>query len=198
MLGAAHKIVIVDRKKLADSERVVFDFRTKKISAYGIDDEILKEIHKFPFPLQQMLVKQAFAMMNRLVKDKGVPELFSLDCHCLFRNRYMLPCKHIFHEHIYGNTKLLTANAWRTFQEIFEESGFEVYEHRELIIVEEPERTEEEKKAENRRLAMCELTERLRDKYWRVEESNAGQAEAFITNLEASLNQFLNQFNKVY
>ena len=39
---------------------------------------------------------------------------------------------------------------------------------------------------------MCELTERLRDKYWRVEESNAGQAKAFITNLEASLNQFLN------
>jgi len=192
LLGAAHKIVIVDRKKLADSERVAFDFHTKKISADGIDDEILKEIHKFPFPLQQMLVKQASAVMDRLAKGKGAPGLFSLDCHCLFRNRYMLPCKHIFHEHIYGDTKLLTANAWRTFQEIFEESGFEVYEHRELIIVEEPERTEEEKKAENQRLAMCELTERLRDKYWRVEESNAGQAEAFITNLEASLNQFLN------
>ena len=67
-----------------------------------------------------------------------------------------------------------------------------MYEYRELIIVEESERTEEKEKAENQRLAMCELTERLRDKYWRVEESNAGQAEAFITNLEASLNQFLN------
>lgn len=193
MLGASHKIVLIDRKKLADSESVALNFRTKKISAYGIDDETLKEIHKFPFPLQQMLVKEASAVMDRLAKGKGAPGLISLDCHCLFRNRYMLPCRHIFHEHIYGDAKLLTANAWRMFQEMFEESGFEVYECRELTIIEEPEQTEEEKKAENRRLAMCELTERMRDKYWRVEErSGPGGAEAFISNLEASLNQILN------
>ena len=58
-IGASHKIVALDRKKRADSEKVGFDFRTKKISAYGVEDEILDEIHKFPFPMQKMLVKEA-------------------------------------------------------------------------------------------------------------------------------------------
>ena len=77
---------------------------------------------------------------------KGAPGHTSLDCHCLFRNRYLLPCKHIFHEQIYGYTKLLTANAWKIFQELFEENGFEVYESRELVMIGAPEQTEEEKR----------------------------------------------------
>ena len=71
--------------------------------------------------------------MDRIEKGKGVPGLTSLDCYCLFRNRYLLPCKHIFHEHMYCNVKLLTTDTWRMFQKIFEESGFEVYESRELV-----------------------------------------------------------------
>ena len=66
-------------------------------------------------------------MMIRLEKGKGVPGLTSLDCHYLFRNHYLLPCKYIFHKHMYGN-KLLTSDVWQMFCEIFEESGFEVYE----------------------------------------------------------------------
>ncbi|CAB4404590.1 unnamed protein product [Rhizophagus irregularis] len=103
--------------------------------------------------------------MNRLEKGKGAPGLTSLDCHYLFRNRYLLPCKHIFHEHMYGNTKLLTANVWKMFQGMFEESGFEVYESRESVITFV--QTEKQKEVENRRLTVAELTERVRDKYWR-------------------------------
>ena len=83
--------------------------------------------------------------MDRLEKGKGVPGLTSLDCYCLFRIRYLLPCKHIFHEHFYGN-KLLTADVWRMFQGMFEESGFEVYESRESFI--EYVQTEQQKEAE--------------------------------------------------
>ena len=72
-------------------------------------------------------------MMNRIEKGKGVPDLTSLDCYCLFRNRYLLPCKHIFHKYLYSN-KLLTADIWSMFREMFEESGFEVYESRESFI----------------------------------------------------------------
>ena len=51
------------------------------------------------------------------------------------------------------------------------------------------EQTEEEKRAENRRLAVNELTERLRNKYYGVEErGGAGQAEA-------SLNPIINDPN---
>jgi hypothetical protein len=195
--GASHKIVALDIKKQTDSERVAFNFRQKKISAYGVEDEILEEIHKFPFPLQRMLVQEASAVMDRLAKGKGAPGLTSLDCHCLFRNRYLLPCKHIFHEHVYGDTKLLTANAWRIFQELFEENGFEVYEGRELVMMDLSEQTEEEKKVENRRLAVNELTERLRNVYFRAEEDGVGQAETFIKKLEASLHPFINDFDAI-
>ena len=61
--------------------------------------------------------------------------LTSLDCYCLFRNRYLLPCKHIFHEHMYGSIKLLTDEVWERFQKMFEENGFEIYEHHELVMI---------------------------------------------------------------
>ncbi|CAB5186668.1 unnamed protein product [Rhizophagus irregularis] len=133
LIGAVHNIVNIDYKKRSEAKIASFDFCIKKISAYSVDDDILEEIKKFPFPFQQLIIKEACAVMNRLEKGKGVPGLASLDCHCLFRHRYLLPCKHIFHEHMYGN-KLLTSDVWQMFHEIFEESGFEMYESRESFI----------------------------------------------------------------
>lgn len=165
LIGAMHHTVALDNKKRSDSKAAAFDFRIKKISAYGVANDVIEEIHKFPFPFQQLLVKEACSVMSRLEKGKGAPGLTSLDCHCLFCNRYLLPCKHIFHEHTYGTTKLLTTDVWRIFQEMFEESGYEVYEHCELVI-EEIARTEQQKKEESLKLAVNELNERVRDKYW--------------------------------
>jgi hypothetical protein len=51
------------------------------------------------------------------------------------------------------------------FQGMFEESGFEIYESRESVI--EFVQTEQQKQADDRRLAVAELTERVRDRYWR-------------------------------
>jgi hypothetical protein len=191
-LGAVHNIVDVDCKKRSEAESASFDFRVKKISAYGVDDDILEEIQKFPFPFQQLIVKEACAVMNRLEKGKGVPGLSSLDCFCLFRHRYLLPCKHIFHEHMYGN-KLLTADVWQMFRETFEENGFEVYESRESFI--EYVQTERQKSAENRRIAVGELTERMRDRYWLVEEMGDGErTQSFISMLEASVDPIISRF----
>ena len=41
-----------NKKKRSGSEHVAYEFRTKRISVIGIDDEILQEIYKFPFPVQ--------------------------------------------------------------------------------------------------------------------------------------------------
>src|SRR5215204_4458722 len=110
IVGAARKTVALDNKKRADSECAAFNFRTKKISVYGIDDDILKEIHQLPFPMQRLVVDEFGGVIKRVEKGKRPPGLISLNCHCLFHHRYLLPCKHIFHEHIFGVTKLLTTD----------------------------------------------------------------------------------------
>ena len=48
-LGAVHGIADIDRKKRSEAESASFNFRIKKVFAYGVDDDILEEIHKFPF-----------------------------------------------------------------------------------------------------------------------------------------------------
>ncbi len=85
-LGAVHNIVDLDCKKRSDSERAAFDFHTKKISVYGVEDNIIEEIHKFPFPFQRLIVKEACAVMDRIEEGKSAPGLTSLECYCLFRN----------------------------------------------------------------------------------------------------------------
>ena len=83
-----------------------------------------------------------------------------------------------FYEHMYGN-KLLTTDVWQMFREMFEESGFVVYESRESFI--EYVQMEQQESAENRRLAVAELNERIRDRYWSVEETgDVDRTQSFI------------------
>jgi hypothetical protein len=85
----------------------------------------------------------------------------------LFFHKYLLPCRHIFHENMYGTTKLLILDVWKKFQQMFDESGFEIYTHRESVDLEMPvsQITEAKKAMENRRLTISELMERMRDIY---------------------------------
>ena len=78
MVGASQKIVTLNRKKQIDAESVAFNFRTKKVSVYGIEDEITKEIYKFPYPMQLMIVKEASTVMERLVEGKSTQGLLLL------------------------------------------------------------------------------------------------------------------------
>ncbi|EXX58285.1 hypothetical protein RirG_199430 [Rhizophagus irregularis DAOM 197198w] len=64
ILGAVHNIVNIDYKKKSEAEIASFD---------------------------DLIIKEACAVMNRLEKGKGVPGLASLDCHCLFCHQYLLP-----------------------------------------------------------------------------------------------------------
>ena len=78
---------------------------------------------------------------------------------------------------------------------MFEECGYEIYEGRETII--EFVQTKERKEAEDRRLSVVELTEKIRDKYWNVEEmGNVKNTEAFISMLETSINPIISKFDQ--
>ncbi|CAG8785324.1 9185_t:CDS:2, partial [Cetraspora pellucida] len=50
----------------------------------GLDSEILDELHKFPFSIQQLLADEACAMKKRIENGKAAPRLTSLDCYCWF------------------------------------------------------------------------------------------------------------------
>ena len=140
-----------------------------------------------------MLINEFCAVEGRIEKGKAAPGLMNPNCYCLFFHRYLLPCRHIFHEDMYGSTKLLTPDVWGNFQQMFDEAGFEIYMHRELVELEAPKMTEAEKAMENRRLAINELTERMRDIYWRVEErGNTEQTSLFIKELNDRLGSVLN------
>ena len=144
------------------------DILSGACSTVDVDDEVLHEVHKFPFPVQQMHINEICAVEGWLEKGKAAPGLTSLSCNCLFFHRYLLPCRHIFHENICSTTKLILPDVWKKFQQMFDESRFEIYSHCESVDLEVPvsQMTEAEKAMENRRLTISELMERMCDIYW--------------------------------
>ncbi|RHZ71905.1 hypothetical protein Glove_249g13 [Diversispora epigaea] len=140
-----------------------------------------------------MIIEEACAIEKRLEKGKFPSNLISVYCNCLFYYRYLLPCHHIFHEHMYGAIKLLTANTWVKFQQMFEENVFEVYFNHQLVEVDMSEKIISEKAAENQRLAVNELMERTRDVYWKIEEKGDDkQTGIFLEELKSRLDHILN------
>ncbi len=77
---------------------------------------------------------------------------------------------------------------------MFDETGFDVYMHRELDLdVPVSRLTEAESAIENRWQSVSELMERMHDTYWRVEEKgNVEQTGMFIKELKDCLEPILN------
>ena len=128
-------ILEVDDRRETIAKEVAISFRAKTISIANVRPEILAEIHKFPFPVQKLLAEEAHAVSKRLEEGKEVPGLMNAQCSCKFFNRYMLPCRHILHQQLCGDTDILMPEVWRSFQETFEESGLEVYQSHGLVEV---------------------------------------------------------------
>ncbi len=86
----------------------------------------------------------------------------------------------------------MTADTWRAFQQLFAENGFEIYEHRERVEIAEPRQVGNERDAERRRLAVNELMERVRNRFWQIEEQgNVERTVDFINRLDNILNPIL-------
>ncbi|KAG0006056.1 hypothetical protein BGZ80_005353 [Entomortierella chlamydospora] len=98
--------------------------------------------------------------------------------------------------HCFGSQdlKLLTKEAWKAFQQMFEENGILVYQSREMVEIPVQVPTEAERGAETRRLKVNELMERVRDGYWAMESiSNAEASAEFIATLHTSLTPIIDQ-----
>jgi len=78
---------------------------------------------------------------------------------------------------------------------ILREGDYEIYEGRESVI--KFVQIKQQKEAKNQRLTVVELTERIHDRYWNVEErGDIEKTETFILMLETSLNSIISNFNE--
>lgn len=186
-IGACIKIDEVDNKKECQRKRAEADFRTKRISVMDLPETVLEQVHLFPFPIQELIIGEAHEMSARIQKGKAPPELTLPECDCLFFSRYLLPCRHILHAHIFGTDppeKLITIQHWREFQHMFDETGLDVYRSRELVEVPARMETEEEKKEMMYRLKANALLENVRNGFWRTMDRGEDiDIEQFIDDL---------------
>ncbi|CAG8845177.1 17269_t:CDS:2, partial [Gigaspora margarita] len=60
-LKRSQLVLTINKKKQLDAENTAFEFHTKQISAFGVNYEILNQIYKFPFPVQQLIVSEVHA-----------------------------------------------------------------------------------------------------------------------------------------
>lgn len=113
-LGACNKIIKVDSSRRAQSMRAESDFHTKCISVHNMPEPVLEQIHKFPFPIQELIVGEAHAMTARIESGKLLPGLQGPECHCQFFICYS--CHHILQEHLFGGHEqpFLLDDAWKT------------------------------------------------------------------------------------
>ena len=180
----------VDEKRKAKSQKAKWYFNHKTISAFGLAESIKEQILTLPFPVQELIANEAKEVVVRLETGKLAPGLDSPECHCLFFRRYLLPCRHILHEHLFGNdgNNLLTDEVWLTYRRMYNESGMDVYRSRELIEVPVRVPTEEEQNTERFRLKVNELLELARSKFWdKMEQGDEGGMRALIGDLERIL-----------
>ncbi|CAG8749947.1 45180_t:CDS:2 [Gigaspora margarita] len=75
---------------------------------------------------------------------------------------------------------------------MFEENGFDIYMHHEIIEVDISEKNKAERALKHRQLVVNELMEKTRDVYWRIKKKgNEKQTGAFIRDLKSRLEPIL-------
>ncbi|CAG8792646.1 43182_t:CDS:1, partial [Gigaspora margarita] len=75
---------------------------------------------------------------------------------------------------------------------MFQDCGFEVYFHCEIVELNAPEKSKAEKASDNQRSAVNELMERTRDVYWRIKKKgDEEQMYAFVRDLKSCLDPVL-------
>lgn len=92
------------------------------------------ELRQLPFSVQKLMVEQLWAARKVIQGGKGMRAFGNepSQCDCLWFRKFQLPCKHVWaREELYG---VIQAEDWARLFHIWEESGFEVYEHMERYV----------------------------------------------------------------
>ncbi len=120
-------IHIVDKKRVKMAEMAESNFRIKKISIYNAPSNVIDNVIKFPLPILRQLAGEIEEMNKKVAAAKFPRQHQSTSCDCEFSRKYLLPCWHVFHYHIFMQP-IFTDAIWQSFIDQFEESGIAVYE----------------------------------------------------------------------
>ncbi|KAK9349806.1 hypothetical protein V1523DRAFT_356425 [Lipomyces doorenjongii] len=130
----------------------------------------------------------------------------NVTCDCLFFRKYFLPCRHIFLSDM--SYDILTREQWQDFAFMFEDSGYEIYEGRGREYLGDGIR-QEIGAPDRRTLTFKELLERLRTRYYELDEdvsaTYSGDSERrenimnlWISSLQRSCAAYLTDDNLEY
>ena len=94
----------VDTNRAARALEATSTTGIDKDSYRDIPLSLLNHISRFPLPIEVLLVDEARAMMTRVTKGKPTLGLKRASvCHCDFFNQYLVPCRHMLHEALFGD-----------------------------------------------------------------------------------------------
>ena len=167
LTGAAiHVIRIGDQWKNRASQELI-SFR---ITTTPECQECL-HLRKFPYPVQKFIVDQWKLAAKSLADGDEpageLPDELTCPVDCLFWRQYQLPCKHLWHYNIVFDV-FREAN-WAVWAEMFEDSGFEVYETSLRLDCEE----EEIEGPDRYGLQMRETLDAIKEKYYEMVDHTA-------------------------
>ena len=129
-------------------------------------------LRKFPYPVQKLIVDQWKLAAKELTDEETSADEFFDELICLvdwlFWRQYQFSCKHLWHYNIVFDA--FQSSDWAIWAEMFEDSGFEMYETSISLKVERHEEIEE---IERHMLQMKEVLNAIKKKYYEIAEHTA-------------------------
>ena len=129
-------------------------------------------LRKFPYPVQMLIVDQ-WKLAARSLADGDepageLPDELICPVDCLFWRQYQLPCRHLWHYNIVFDA--FQEVNWTVWAEMFEDSGFEVYETSTRLDFDHHKEVE---RSDRHMLQMREVLDAIKDKYYEIAEYTA-------------------------
>ena len=126
LLGAANHVIRIGDQWENRARQAEASFRTTTTP----ECQECPHLRKFPYPVQKLIVDQwkltAKSLADGDASAGEMPDQLICPVDCLFYRQYQLPCRHLWHHNIVFET--FQEIDWLKWAELFEDSGFEVYE----------------------------------------------------------------------
>ena len=168
LIGAANHVIRVGDQWENRARQEAINFRTTMTP----ECQECSQFRKFPYPVQKLIVDQwklaAKELADGDMPADELPDELICPVDCLFWRRYQLPCKHLWHYNIVFDA--FQQSNWTIWAEMFEDSGFEVYETSARLKVECHEEIEE---VNHHMLQMREVLNAIKEKYYEIVEHTA-------------------------